>query len=174
MAVTALVLLALARIWQRLSAVHVFPWEVNSGAIGLGLLLGAGITGSSWLLHQFWEAYRSSALIYLDLVLRPLRFRDLLWLGLLPGLSEELLFRGVMLPSVGLTSWGLGLSSLCFGLLHLSGWALWPYALWATLVGLLLGGVAIESGNLLIPVVAHITTNILSGFLWKWTLQKDL
>ena len=92
---------------------------------------------------------------------------DLLWMGLLPGLSEELLFRGVMLPAIGLNWTGVIFSSLCFGVLHLSGLQQWPYVVWATVVGLAFGGSALMTGNLLVPVVAHIITNLLSSLIWK-------
>ena len=83
------------------------------------------------------------------------------------GMSEELLFRGVMLPAVGLNATGVVASSLLFGVLHLSGPQQWPYVVWATAVGLLLGFSALATGNLLVPIVAHIVTNLLSSYLWK-------
>ncbi|NEO80163.1 CPBP family intramembrane glutamic endopeptidase, partial [Moorena sp. SIO4G3] len=92
---------------------------------------------------------------------------DLMWLGLLPGMSEELLFRGVMLPAVGLNAIGIIASSMLFGILHLSGIQQWPYVVWATLVGLLLGYSAVATDNLLVPIVAHIVTNFVSSLVWK-------
>jgi membrane protease YdiL (CAAX protease family) len=92
---------------------------------------------------------------------------DLIWLGLLPGMSEELLFRGVMLPAVGLNAIGVVASSLLFGILHMSGRQQWPYVVWATTVGLLLGFSALATGNLLVPIVAHVVTNLVSSYLWK-------
>ena len=89
-------------------------------------------------------------------------------MGLLPGLSEELLFRGVMLPAIGMNMGGIVLSSLCFGVLHLSGLQQWPYVVWATLVGFLLGLSALETGNLLVPILAHIVTNLISSLAWKY------
>ena len=92
---------------------------------------------------------------------------DQVWLGLLPGLSEELLFRGVMLPALGLDPIGIVLSSLCFGVLHMTNLQQWPYAVWATIVGMILAFTMVETGNLLIPIIAHITTNFVSGLSWK-------
>ena len=40
------------------------------------------------------------------------------------------------------------------GILHLSGSEQWPYVVWATAVGLLLGYSALLTGNLLVPIVA--------------------
>jgi hypothetical protein len=123
----------------------------------------------STLVYRLWPAYRQSADVYLELVIKPLVWPDLIWLGLLPGISEELLFRGVMLPALGLNLLGLIGSSICFGISHLSGLKQWPYAAWATAVGLILGLSALETGNLFVPILAHIVTNLISGVSWKMT-----
>ncbi len=129
--------------------------------------MGVAITGASAIVYRFWPAYRQSADYYLELVLKPLVWSDLLWLGLLPGMSEELLFRGLLLPTLGLNPIGIVGSSLCFGILHLSGSQQWSYVVWATIVGMLLGFSAVATGNLLVPIVAHIVTNLVSSYLWK-------
>ncbi|MCG8363773.1 MAG: CPBP family intramembrane metalloprotease, partial [Pseudanabaenales cyanobacterium] len=123
---------------------------------------------ASAVVYRLWPAYRRSADYYLKLVLKPLLWPDLLWMGLLPGLSEELLFRGVMLPAIGMNLVGIVVSSLCFGVLHLSGLQQWPYVVWATLVGFLLGFSALVTGNLLVPILAHIVTNLVSSLAWKF------
>ncbi|QZZ23679.1 CPBP family intramembrane metalloprotease [Leptothermofonsia sichuanensis E412] len=168
MGVTAIVLLLIARLWMQLGSVPLLSFQWSAQALWLGLGLGLGITAASSLVYYTWSAYRQSADYYLELVLKPLVWPDLIWLGLLPGLSEELLFRGVMLPAFGLNIEGVLLSSLCFGVLHLSSLKQWPYVVWATVIGLALGASAIETGNLLVPIVAHISTNWISSSLWKW------
>ncbi len=168
MAATAVLLLICARLWLFLdSSTEMLPLNWSSSAALTGAGLGLGITAASSLLYQIWSAYRQSADYYLELVIKPLALPDLIWLGLLPGLSEELLFRGVMLPALGLTWFGLAISSLCFGILHFSGSQQWSYVIWATVIGALLGYSAILTGNLLVPIVAHITTNLLSSCIWK-------
>ncbi|MFB2936451.1 lysostaphin resistance A-like protein [Aerosakkonemataceae cyanobacterium BLCC-F154] len=167
MGVTAVILLVVAKVWLQLGSVSLLSIKLTGLDALLGLGLGCVITGGSSLVYRLWPGYRKSADLYLNMVLKPLFWPDLIWLGLLPGLSEELLFRGVMLPALGLDTSGLVVSSLCFGILHLSGWEQWPYAIWATVVGLLLGFSALTTGNLLVPIVAHIFTNLLSSFLWK-------
>lgn len=167
MGVTAVVLLVVAKLWLQLGSVSLLSIKLTGLDALLGVGLGCLITGGSSLVYRLWPGYRKSADLYLNMVLKPLLWPDLIWLGLLPGLSEELLFRGVMLPALGLDTSGLVVSSLCFGILHLSGWEQWPYAIWATVVGLLLGFSVLATGNLLVPIVAHIFTNLLSSFLWK-------
>lgn len=167
MGVTAVVLLFVAKLWMHFGSVTLLPLSGTSDALVLGLGLAVVITVASSLVYRLWPAYRQSADFYLQLVLKPLVLPDIIWLGLLPGMSEELLFRGVMLPAVGLTPTGLIATSLLFGILHLSGPQQWPYVVWATVVGLLLGYSAIATGNLLVPIVAHVVTNLLSSYLWK-------
>jgi membrane protease YdiL (CAAX protease family) len=84
-------------------------------------------------------------------------WRDLLILAAIAGVSEELLFRGVIQPWIE-SSWGItaGLigSNIVFGLVH----AVTPlYALLAGLVGIYLGLSLDYAGdrNLLIPIIIH-------------------
>ncbi len=75
--------------------------------------------------------------------------------SLLAGVGEELFFRGVIQPVligwIGIAG-GLLAASVVFGLLH----AITPtYALLATAVGAYLGWLALASGNLLGPMIAH-------------------
>ncbi|MBD2492879.1 CPBP family intramembrane glutamic endopeptidase [Nostoc sp. FACHB-280] len=167
MGVTAILLWTVAKVWLRFGGVYLFKWEWNPIDFCWGIGVGFIITCLSGLAYRLWTAYRQSADYYLELVLRPLAWPDLIWLGLLPGLSEELLFRGVMLPALGLDHVAVIVSSLCFGVLHLSGSQQWPYVMWATVIGLILGYSALLSGNLLVPIVAHIMTNWISSYFWK-------
>jgi len=82
---------------------------------------------------------------------------DLLILAAIAGVSEELLFRGVIQPWIE-TSWGISagliLSNIVFGLVH----AVTPlYAVLAALVGIYLG-LSLDYGgerNLLTPIIIH-------------------
>jgi uncharacterized protein len=169
MGVTAVVLLLIAKLWLMFDRVVLLAPHWTDTALLWGIGLGVGISTASSLIYRFWLDYQKSADYYLALVLKPLSWVDLIWLGLLPGLSEELLFRGVMLPAIGLNFYGLAISSLCFGVLHFSGSNQWSYVIWATIIGLVLGYSALATGNLLIPIVAHITTNLLSSYIWKFS-----
>jgi len=86
---------------------------------------------------------------------RACRPRDLLLVALLAGFAEELLFRGVMqmglAPVVGALP-AVAITAGVFGALH----ALTvTYGLLAFVVGLYLGSLAIWSGGLVAPMVAH-------------------
>jgi uncharacterized protein len=167
MGVTAVVLLLVSKLWMQLGSVSLLPVRWSSKGILLGIGLGLSITLASSIVYRFWAAYRRSADYYLELVLKPLLLPDLIWLGLLPGLSEELLFRGVMLPEFGLNWEGILISSACFGVLHLSNFKQWAYVVWATCIGAVLGYSAIWTGNLLVPIAAHVLTNLIAAVMWK-------
>ncbi len=173
MAVTAVVLMAIARFIQWLGNVSLLDWHWDSETLLLGGALGLGITLASLTLFYLWPQYRTSAKVYLNMVLEPLALPDVLWLGLLPGLSEELLFRGVMLPALGGGVAAIVISGVCFGFSHMSGKSQWPYAAWASVVGIALGIAAVTTGNLLVPVIAHTVANLLSSTFWKLTHQTE-
>ena len=167
MAATAIILLIIARVWLLFEPIR-FPIALVWQDAGVGLCLGLAISMISGASYKLWPAYRRSADFYLAFVLAPLTLADSIWVGLLPGMSEELLFRGVMLPAIGTNTTGLVVSSLCFGVLHMSGQKQWPYAIWASAIGLVLGASALITGNLLVPVVAHVVTNTLSSVVWQY------
>ncbi|WP_224409400.1 CPBP family intramembrane glutamic endopeptidase [Oscillatoria salina] len=172
MGVTAVILLAIAKLWQQFGAIALLPLQFEPQAFILGIGMALGISAASSTVYRFWAAYRRSADYYLELVIKPLVLPDLIWLGLLPGLSEELLFRGVMLPALGLDWFAVIVSSILFGVLHYSGSQQWAYVIWATIVGFLLGSSALLTGNLLVPIIAHIITNMISSFMWKLSHQE--
>lgn len=93
--------------------------------------------------------------------------QDAFYLGLLPGVAEELMFRGLLQQS-----WGLLPAAVSFGLLHVPGLEHWSYAVWATLMGLALGAVYLHTGNLLLVMLIHVLNNVLALLLWpiakKW------
>lgn len=79
----------------------------------------------------------------------------LLAVAIASAVGEELLFRGLLVPVVGVV-----LSSLVFGTLHqIRGPARWGWMVWATVMGLLFGGVFAATGSLAGPVVAHAVIN---------------
>lgn len=168
MGVTAVVLLTISKLWQKLGNITILPLLFDTHALIWSVGVAASIIIASSIIYRLWPHYRRSADTYLELVVKPLIWADLIWLGLLPGLSEELLFRGVMLSAFGLNLFAVFVSSLLFGVLHLSGANQWSYVVWATIVGFALGYVAIITGNLLIPITAHIITNLVSSCLWKF------
>lgn len=131
------------------------------------LAIVVGILGTIPLLFMFVavsrlesESFKQIRRLLLE-ILGPSLYRchwtDLLILAAIAGVSEEVLFRGVIQPwmesSLGV---GLGLigSNILFGLVH----AVTPsYAVLASLVGIYLGLFLDYGGerNLLIPIIIH-------------------
>ena len=174
MGATAIILLIVAKLSLYFGNFSLFSLDLNQRELVLGVGLGFAITALSGVTYRVWTPYRRSADYYLEMVLKPLALPDLIWLGLLPGLSEELLFRGVMLPALGSDITAVIVSSLCFGILHFSGSQQWPYVIWATIVGMIFAYSALLTGNLLVPIVAHIITNWISSYFWKMSQLRQL
>jgi membrane protease YdiL (CAAX protease family) len=78
-------------------------------------------------------------------------------IGAAAGLGEEWLFRGIVQPLLGLVA-----SSLLFGIAHVGGRHMLPFGVWATGMGLVMGSLAIVTGGLIAPIVAHGVYDILA------------
>ena len=74
----------------------------------------------------------------------------------LSALAEELVFRGLFMPWLGLLP-----QALLFGVVHaqLSGPSRWVWVAWASIVGLALGAIFALSGSLLGPMLSHALIN---------------
>ncbi len=173
MGVTALVLGTVGRIWMWLGNVELLPFFWNGPQILVGIGLGFAIVGISRLMYWLWPGYRACARLYMETIVKPLAWPDLMWLGLLPSFSEEFLFRGVAMGAFGITPTVVVVTSIAFGVLHLMDLQQWPYGVWAIAIGAVFGTSVLFTGNLLVPCVAHLVANILSGSLWKYHLQHQ-
>jgi membrane protease YdiL (CAAX protease family) len=88
-------------------------------------------------------------------ILFGLNSREILALALLSGFGEELLFRGVGMEYLGV--WG---QAGVFGLFHLPlRRALWPWTLFAVVIGIGLGELTRWSGSLWPAVLVHFCVN---------------
>ena len=101
---------------------------------------------SNWLVDGVRAVYHE--------VLVPLFSRfdtaGIVLVGVMAGVGEEWLFRGVLLPTIG---WVL--SSIVFGLAHIGGRSMIAFGVWASGMGFVLGGLALVTGGLTAPMVAH-------------------
>jgi len=132
------------------------PELVNhAGSILAGLFIAVLTVRATRSLVKRWSWARA---LHADL--RP-NIRDagdatLVVLGIASAVAEELFFRGLLAPAIGVV-----LSSLAFGALHqLRGRAGWVWAGWATLMGLVFGALFLATGSLLGPLVAHAAINV--------------
>jgi hypothetical protein len=78
-------------------------------------------------------------------------------IGAAAGVGEEVLFRGVLQPLVGWPA-----ASVLFGLAHMGGRAMAPFAVWAAVMGGALGALAIATGGIVAPIVAHGVYDVLA------------
>jgi uncharacterized protein len=79
----------------------------------------------------------------------------LLALAVASAAGEELLFRGLLVPTIGVV-----VSSLVFGVLHqIRGRGRWGWIAWATVMGLLFALIFTATGSLAGPLVAHAVIN---------------
>jgi membrane protease YdiL (CAAX protease family) len=81
-----------------------------------------------------------------------------IYLALSSALGEELLFRGLLEPWIGLIP-----QALIFGALHqMGGSSRWVWMAWATIMGLLLGAMYQYTGSLVGPLMAHALINAIN------------
>ena len=160
-AYAALCLVALALAWPHGSPLHypggAGPLDAGSGdwgRLGLGVVFGALVVVTSrFTVQRYLWARR------LHLELRPfarsLSPAAVIVLALLSSAGEELLFRRLLQPWMGL--WP---QALLFGLVHqLPGRSRWVWVGWAFAVGLALGALFERTGSLLGPLAAHALVN---------------
>ena len=100
-------------------------------------------------------------------LLREATVIDIVVLAAIAGFSEELLFRGMLQPRMGLVA-----SSILFGLLHGPDYKLWPFALWAAAVGMGFGLVYRETENIALPMLVHAFYDGLALAYIRWTTPK--
>lgn len=137
------------------------PWLPLSGVEGLAfsLVLGAAfaaavVIGTRALVENVGWAKN----LHRDL--RPMTLRldgaGIAVIALFSAVAEELVFRGLLMPWMGLLP-----QALLFGVVHaqLSGPSRWVWVAWATVVGLALGGIFALSGSLFGAMLAHALIN---------------
>lgn len=73
------------------------------------------------------------------------------------GVGEELCFRGWLQPLIGWLP-----AALAFGAAHVAGARMLAFGVWATAMGLVLGGLATFTGGLLAPMTAHVCYDVLA------------
>ena len=151
--------------WRELPLV--LGGTVDELAIGAG---AAGVFGAANLYLLCWApelpGVRSVRRLYVE-ALEPLFGRvsatQIAVISLAAGIGEELLFRGVLQPELGLVT-----ASVVFGLLHMGGSGTLAFGCWAMVMGAALGGLAIWTGGLLAPIVAHAVYDAAAMSYIRW------
>jgi hypothetical protein len=126
-------------------------------SLGMGLLIAVGVIVASRVsVRRFAWAKR----LHEDL--RPavlgMSTLTIVALAALSSLGEELLFRSLLVPWIGVVP-----QALVFGLVHqIPGPSRWVWITWATGAGLAFGGLYAVAGSLAGPLLAHATINALN------------
>jgi len=136
--------------------------------LGLGLAVAGAVTLARVLLLKAWPAFKRDSDAANSSVLPNLEVGDLLIVAFLPAMSEELMFRDLLLPAVGLDWTGVGVAAGVFGILHVSGGRGLPFAAWATLVGAAYGALVLYTKDGSAPVVAHGVANLISAGIYRY------
>ena len=146
-----------AAAWMRWRAIPASwadgPWTlaVAAGLVAAGVLVVVNL--ALLCLAPDVAGVRSIRRLYRD-ILRPLfatvRLRDVVVISVAAGVGEELLFRGALQAEVGLAA-----ASVVFGLLHVGGRDTVVFGGWVMVMGAGLGWLAVVTGGLLAPIVAH-------------------
>lgn len=131
-------------------------WLLLVGPV-LGVGLGLGFVGLTRMASKHFQWARDLHTSFKDL-LGPLTSKEIVILALASSIGEELLFRGALLPWLGL--W---LQGLVFALLHIGpGKRFLPWTLSAFALGVTFGELAVQTGNLGGPIAAHFAINYLN------------
>jgi membrane protease YdiL (CAAX protease family) len=150
------------------AALHISPTVFALGAAG-----GLGLAVGTWIL--LWLGKFSTILASLREItfeqIAPLfsdfRLTDLVLIAVVSGFCEEILFRGVMQPKLGLPT-----ASFIFALLHCPSPRFFSYGIWVFIAGLLLGWSFSATGNLWVPISAHCVSNIASLIFLRYASSK--
>jgi membrane protease YdiL (CAAX protease family) len=131
-------------------------WQLGAGPL-LGVALGLVVVGLTRVATKHFQWARDLHTSFRDL-LGPLTNREILILALASSVGEELLFRGALLPWLGV--W---VQALVFAALHIGpGRRFLPWTASAFVLGVAFGWLAQWTGNLGGPIAAHFAINFLN------------
>jgi uncharacterized protein len=131
-------------------------WLLAAGPV-IGGVVGLGVVWLTRIASRHFQWARDLHASFHDL-LGPLAGREILILALASSIGEEVLFRGALLPWLGV--W---LQAFVFALLHVGpGKRFLPWTASALVMGLAFGWLAQWTGNLGAPIAAHFAINFLN------------
>ena len=145
------------------------PWDSHAYSLAVGLAFGALIVvltramvpRLSWAraLHQQLRPVAAS-----------ISFTGIAVLAVLSAVGEELFFRGLLQPWIGLVP-----QALLFGIAHqIPSSSRWVWVAWATVIGLALGAMFQVTGSLAGPLAAHALINGLNlAYLKRHDLEPQ-
>lgn len=141
----------------------------------LQLITGLVVLVSScrYLLLKTWPDFAESSEAANQQILTSLEPLDYLVVAFLPGISEELLFRGALLPLFGMDWKSVLAVATIFGALHLGSGRKYSFAVWATFVGFAYGYATVVSKSIVVPMASHALNNLVGGILWRYSSKSS-
>ena len=131
-------------------------WQLLAGPL-IGFAVGLAVVGLTRVATRHLQWARDLHGSFRDL-LGPLTGQEIIILALASSIGEEILFRGALLPWMGV--W---LQALVFALLHVGpGKRFLPWTLSALVLGVAFGWLAAWTGSLGAPIAAHFAINFLN------------
>lgn len=147
--------------------------KFSSVAILEGFLTGFALAIAGFSFYKFAKKNKNlqHTVELFDELLAPafknFKVIDMILLSMTSGFIEEVFFRGLLFPKFGII-----ISSIAFGLLHLPGVKYWIYAVWATLSGALFCYLFHLTNSLWLPITAHTVNNLIGMILLKKIQKK--
>lgn len=147
--------LAERRLRNTLGLVAAPGWTYPAAAIGA---LGLGPVGA--VMHAWFKSIAPTltfgTLDFIDeFVASQSLFVLIPLLVIMPSLSEEIFFRGMLQRALGTSSWAIAGSALAFALFHAD-----PHHVVAVLpIGIFLSWLGARTGSTFVPIFAHLTNN---------------
>ena len=174
-------LLLVATIWSLIAKVNLLPLLSNVspacilGGIACGLCLsGSSLAvsyigkrkgdGISWLKHFNELVYKEMGPLFSESTLL-----DIVIIAVVSGFCEEILFRGVIQSTLGILT-----ASILFAFGHFAGPKYIVYVFWSFAAGLIFGWLALATGSLWTPVMAHMACNFLSLTVLRYKIAREI
>jgi hypothetical protein len=154
--VPELVLGTVGLVWAVFGAEPWPQYRLSGGVLLVASGFTAAFTVFNFGLFFAGRRYRFAPAVYAFLeedifpIVRRASLAELVLGASMAGLAEELFFRGVLQPRIGLVA-----ASLVFGILHGPSRGLLPLAAWAAVAGCFLGLLHDATGNLALPTLVH-------------------
>ncbi|MFP4498027.1 MAG: type II CAAX prenyl endopeptidase Rce1 family protein [Vulcanimicrobiota bacterium] len=161
--IVELALLGIGILWMLIRKIPV-TGRIKISPLALQIGLGAGILFllSSTIFYlidkKFFEGLIGKIMerdIYP--IFSKVTFPQILLIAFLSGFCEEFFFRGVLMAETGIL-----VSSLIFGILHTPSQKAWFMGVWTALAGVAFALLYKITGNLFIPMVAHMLNNLVA------------
>ncbi|MBI4835336.1 MAG: CPBP family intramembrane metalloprotease [Planctomycetes bacterium] len=140
-----------------LDAFHIYPDTYI--IIGLGLGGGCGVVAVSIISAYLFKRVKDLQQEF-TLILGRLSSFEIIVVALSSGIAEEVLFRGLLQPYLG-----LAITSVIFGMLHFP--VKRVYIIWTVFavgMGFMLGWFYELTGSLLTPIITHVLVNAINLF----------